>query len=248
MIIKNLVRLKQVSAITTSPPPTVWLKGNVGINAGTPADGDAVYQWQDQSGNGNHFVQATAIRQPEYKASLINGLPGVFVDGTTFLELLSTVLFSNITTGSVWIVGQQTAPPPNSSNGGTFWSMDDGSFPPIVFLYTERFGAWGNTIVFYDQFMGKTQTLIAQDNLPHFIGINKSATDIDYYADSSTVFANKAHVEDWTVYVEHILGDQVGLLNGTMIGNISEFIVYDKVLSTSEVATVTNYLASKYGI
>ena len=134
MIIKNLVRLKEMGAITTSPPPTVWLKGNVGINAGTPADGDAVYQWQDQSGNGNHFVQATAIRQPEYKASLINGLPGVFVDGTTFLELLSTVLFSNITTGSVWIVGQQTAPPPNSSNGGTFWSMDDGSFPPIVFL------------------------------------------------------------------------------------------------------------------
>ena len=96
MIIKNLVRLKQVGTITTAPPPIVWLKGNVGINAGTPVDGDAVYQWQDQSGNGNHFVQATAIRQPEYKASLINGLPGVFVDGTTFLELLSTVLFSNI--------------------------------------------------------------------------------------------------------------------------------------------------------
>ena len=186
---------------------TVWLKGGVGINGGNPVDGDAVYQWQDQSGNGNHFVQATAIRQPEYKASLINGLPGVFVDGTTFLELLAQVIFS--IEGSVWV---------------------------------------GNTIVFYDQFMWKTQTLIAQDNLPHFIGINKSATDIDYYADSSTVFANKAHVEDWTVYVEHILGDQVGLLNGTMIGNISEFIVYDKVLSTSEVATVTNYLASKYGI
>ena len=225
---------------------TVWLKGGVGINGGNPVDGDAVYQWQDQSGNGNHFVQATAIRQPEYKASLINGLPGVFVDGTTFLELLAQVIFS--IEGSVWVVGQQTAPPPNFSNGGAYWTSTDGSFPPFMALYSERIGAFGNTIVFYDQFMGKTQTLIAQDNLPHFIGINKSATDIDYYADSSTVFANKAHVEDWTVYVEHILGDQVGLLNGTMIGNISEFIVYDKVLSTSEVATVTNYLASKYGI
>jgi hypothetical protein len=226
---------------------TVWLKGDYGINTGTPIDGDAVYQWQDQSGNGNHFVQATAIRQPEYKASLINGLPGVFVDGTTFLELLSQVIFS-VDEGSVWIVAQQTVTPPNFINGGAFWSSTDGSFPPFMTLHSERVSVWGNNIVFYDGYQGKTQVLIPEDNLPHYIGLNKSATDIDYYADSSTVFANKAHVEDWTVYVEHFLGDQLGLANATMIGNICEFIVYDKVLSTSEVATVTNYLTNKYGI
>ena len=247
MIIKNLVKIKELNILKTLKPPTVWLKGDEGVNLGSPVDGDAVFQWQDQSGNGNDFTQPSAIYQPEYKASLINGVPGIYFDGTTFLSLLSQVIFS-VNEGSVWVVGQETGLPPNFTNGGGYWASNDGSLPPYMVLYSQRQVPFGLNIYFYDQFNGKSQNIIAQDNLPHFVGINKSATDVDYYADSPSQLATKSHVEDWTVYVEHFIADQIGLANGTMVGNICEFIAFDRYLSTSEIQSLTYYLSSKYGI
>ena len=99
--------------------------------------GDSVFLWEDQSGNSNHFSQLVAVNQPEYKTSLINGRPGIFVDGASWVQLLNTVLFTNITEGSIWIVAQQTASPPNFINGGAFYGVTQTAGPFMV-LYSER--------------------------------------------------------------------------------------------------------------
>lgn len=56
----------------------LWLKADVitGKN-----DGDAIAQWDDQSGQGNHLVQATGARQPLYKTNQVNSKPTVRFDG-----------------------------------------------------------------------------------------------------------------------------------------------------------------------
>ena len=236
-----------------TPPPllgnmSLWLKGDAGINGGGASDGDSVFLWEDQSGNSNHFSQLVAVNQPEYKASLINSRPGIFVNGSEWMQLLSTSLFTNITKGSVWIVGQQTIAPPNVINGGVFWSMDDGSQPPLLSLYTERVPVWGNNIQFYDLYLYKTQTVLPQDNQPHYLGINKDAAGVVYYADSDTLIATNLGVENWDNYIDFYIGDQFGGTNATMIGNICEFIVYDTDLSPTEVTELTSYFNAKYGI
>lgn len=62
-----------------------WYKADAGVyvDAGvTPAtDGQTVRQWNDQSGNGYHMVQATAGNRPTYDTTGFNGLPALVLSG-----------------------------------------------------------------------------------------------------------------------------------------------------------------------
>jgi hypothetical protein len=53
-----------------------WWKSDVGTTVVT-----GVSQWNDQSGNGNHMLQATGIRQPALVPGVLNGLPAIVFDG-----------------------------------------------------------------------------------------------------------------------------------------------------------------------
>lgn len=78
-----------------------WFKdAGVFNDAGsTPAaDADLVYQWNDQSGNGNHLTQPTSTKRPTYKTAIRNGLPIVRFDSANTTSLLFSLL--SITSGS----------------------------------------------------------------------------------------------------------------------------------------------------
>jgi len=240
--------------ITSVSPPDVgsmslWLKGDSGVNGGGASDGDSVFLWEDQSGSSNHFSQLVAVNQPEYKTNLINGQSGIFVNGSEWMQLLSTSLFTNITEGSVWIVAQQTTSPPVPLNGGTFWSCDDGSLPPFMTMYSERVVPFGNNIYLYGGGGNyKNQSINTQDNQPHYIGINKDILGVSYYVDSDILINTNLGAENWNVYQNYYIADQLGNTNATMIGYIFEFIVYNKELTPSEITELTIYFNSKYGI
>lgn len=51
-----------------------------GIPGSTPSDGDPVTQWADLSGNARHASQATPSKKPILKTNVQNGLPGVLLD------------------------------------------------------------------------------------------------------------------------------------------------------------------------
>jgi hypothetical protein len=53
-------------------PPVAWWKGDAGLS--TAVDGAAISQWDDQSGNDYHLVQATGGVQPTLDAADLNGL------------------------------------------------------------------------------------------------------------------------------------------------------------------------------
>jgi hypothetical protein len=53
-----------------------WYKSDVGVTIVT-----GVSQWDDQSGNTNHLVQATGGSQPTVTAAAVNGLPALLFDG-----------------------------------------------------------------------------------------------------------------------------------------------------------------------
>jgi len=64
-----------------------WYKSDVGITIAT-----GVSQWDDQSGNGNHLVQAATVSQPVVTAAAINGLPAITFDGAnSFMQIAFTL-------------------------------------------------------------------------------------------------------------------------------------------------------------
>lgn len=74
----------------TSTSPVVWLKSDTGVysDAGSTActNGDTVYQWNDQSGNGNHAVQTTSGDRPTYNTNKVNGLPSISFNSKHLLQ------------------------------------------------------------------------------------------------------------------------------------------------------------------
>ena len=79
---------------------TQWIRSDLGVSL----NGSTVSNWADQSGNGNHYTQASAPLQPAYSASdaTLNNLPTVTGDGVDDLMASALSLAAPGTT-KVWI-------------------------------------------------------------------------------------------------------------------------------------------------
>lgn len=97
--------------------PDLWLDATVGVLD----TGGAVYQWNDQSGNGNDFDQVTGANQPITDSRTINSLNAIDFNGTThFMEPVSilnvtqsftiaVVVQYDVVTGNVALWGNTTS-------------------------------------------------------------------------------------------------------------------------------------------
>jgi hypothetical protein len=65
-----------------------WYKADVGV---TKDGSNKVSQWDDQSGNGHHLTQPTALNKPTWQASVLNGLPGIQFPASTGLIYPTTI-------------------------------------------------------------------------------------------------------------------------------------------------------------
>lgn len=84
--LNTLAATSPLQSLKELPGLQLWLAPESGkfTDAGTtPAtDGQAVYQWNDQSGNGNHCVQTTLANRPLQKTNRLNGLSSTLFDGS----------------------------------------------------------------------------------------------------------------------------------------------------------------------
>lgn len=225
----------------------LWLDGN---DAGTvfegtndPAEtGDAVTEWLDKSGNGNH-VTAAATAEPIWTANLLNGKPVLVADGSNdrmtngniaglnsmTSYTMYVIMSRSFTSGNRdWLNVQQTdgvdvfrsrwVP----ANGNLAWlSVTDAG------NVTSTRGL-GNV----DQYYVRKATWDGTNQRWYFEGAN------DTDAITGTTTANQ---------VEFVIfdGDTSSQNHG---GGIAEFMFYNRLLSTSEQARVEAYILSKWGI
>ncbi len=104
-----------------------WWKADAGVysDAGsTPAnDNDTVQQWNDQSGNGRHFSQATATNRPTYRTAIVNGKPVIRFDGVdNFMATAATMTnFMTSTAGTIFVVAYVQA---ITTNGAAAYAND----------------------------------------------------------------------------------------------------------------------------
>lgn len=72
------------------------------------ASGDAVYQWQDQSGNNFHINQLTLANRPAYYTNQLNGLPTIRFNGTTSYIENQSAMYSTWPAITVFILVKPT--------------------------------------------------------------------------------------------------------------------------------------------
>jgi len=207
--------------------PVLWL--DAADTSTITESGGAVSQWDDLSGNGNNFVQATAADQPTTGATTFNSLNVIdfaadFMSGTvTFVQ----------TTGWVFIVASWSAAVRNALYGGPSSVNDPG-------LYQSGSGSTGWTAIpatatTYTVGSSSTGDLLSAQH-GSTSGLRKNGVAL---AESGGPQA-AIDTDDLTT-----LGARGAL---RLTGFIAEVIVVDGTLTAGEISDTETYLANKWGI
>ena len=243
---------KQISGLA------LWLKADAGVleAASDPAeDGDNVWRWEDQSGNGNHANQTTVADQPRYVENVLNDLPAIeFIEGgTEWLEIAHSAEINHASTGDVgraktWFFVVDGFNGQGSSD--TLWGGSD---------VTEVAIGW------YGSFQTYCQTA-AQQSFGRLdaADIDKGWRIIRVEYDGSSTSAGWSQYQYGTQVDEggfevgsgdtaydttgFFIGRRPAPLSDYFDGYLGEVLVYDKVLSSSESARVQEYLEERWGL
>jgi hypothetical protein len=230
-----------------SPPSTnlvLWLKADAGSykDAGSTlcADGDTCQQWNDQSGNGWNFSQATSGNRPTYKAGILNGLPVLRFDHSSSNSMASLASITHgIGTGDFWFAAVHS--PRTVITGystvfsiGTyspaFYLPGPTSAGPNVYLGGNHYFSTVMTAQFYLQEFARVS-----GTLKTWVSTGGAAPVLD-----GTTFSLSTSISDATCYA--------GTDNGGDPTNsdIGELLLYSSSLNSTDQGTLESYLRNKW--
>lgn len=217
----------------------LWLKADAGVTL----NGSTVSQWDDQSGNGNHAVQATASYQPTFVANQLNGKPVLRFDGSNdFMEFTAGLLggFNEIAIIAVWKIKYK-------SNGGIFGTS---GYVQLEILTSN--GEVSTLRVGVDnQMIGKEIVLNGWfDNNSYNTSISSlSASAFDLRRNSNNVAPQVGAMAMFPLKsnIVYNLGRYAwGVGNFYTEMDCAEFIIYNRKINNSEILQIEQYLQNKY--
>ena len=202
------------------------------------SDGDPISQWNDESANADHAVQATGSKQPIYKTGILNGHPVVRFDGSNDYLTLSNNLDATSSVGHFFAVAIHNGTGvanilsnrvDSSGTGG--WNF--GYETPATPRYAHN-GIGNITYAATDQF----NIIEAQRNgtTSSVIGVNGSlgsSSALNYTVAGSS--ATKLGVLDTDG-------------NRALNGDIAEIVIYASLLSSADRLALIQHLKEKYAI
>lgn len=223
----------------SSPTPDIWLKADNGPD--DPNNGQPVSTWADQSGNGIDFSQSTSGKKPIFRTNRINGKPAVEFDGSDdFLSSSSVRLGARLT---IIAVG-------NFISDGPFWleqstnaDSNDGFYSHGLASYTMRVRR-------------STTSLAVNTNSENWWGTGwhyvtfKFDTSLSLRIDGSAVSLDTpvgSAPSDTSAQDDMYLGSRAGTSH-FMDGELAELYVFGSALGTSDIETIEDILAEKYGL
>lgn len=220
----------------------LWISADSGAytDAGTTlaTNGQTVQQWNDRSGNGNHFSQGTGASRPTYVTGVQNGLPAIrfagdfmtnsSIVGTTGRTVFAVVKGADTTGANLRFFTS------NSANAGVYGNTTSYAYYCKADTTTQA--------------LGGTITNIAAITL----AFGPATTEGRIYLDGTDVtglFDPFGSTNDGYIATGFSLAAQensTGTLNKNC--DIYEMIIYNRNVSTEERNTIHAYLASKWGI
>ena len=127
------------------PNLALWLDAEDA--ASITLNGSTVAQWSDKSGNARHATQATALNQPTYNATGLNGMPVLTFDGTnSVLQAGDTTTWRFLHNGSlytiigVWRPGTVSTPGSQTMTALTTSNNSGSSSVGQYFAFGDNFG------------------------------------------------------------------------------------------------------------
>src|SRR5579884_3225104 len=217
-------------------PPSTNLVGQWKADSLSLSDGQAVSSWADSSGSGNTASQSTGNNQPIYKANILNGLPVVRFNPTSFQQFLNvSTLAANPSAVSLFaVVSFVNFTNPRtmlgaSGNQGLEWQGSTSSTSRLAEQNTLAIGSGSTTLS-----TGTFYLLEVTYSTPNYAFYLKSATD-------GSGSAAGAFLSTTTV-----IGQGTGASSHAMYGDIAEILYYNAVLSTGNRQLAEQYLIGKW--
>lgn len=207
------------------------------------ADGDPVGSWSDESGNGNHFSQATSTARPLYKTAIVNALPVVRFDGVD--DLLSRAsIFAGTADFSLFVVGRYTA-----GTGGAFFTERSGTATTPVHAQIDLSGGNYRNVHRNDaNSLQQAQGAAPASGTWMIIQASQATLAMKLRRGGGAADTSNATSGATTVTVAGVGGAPLATPATFLTGDIAEVIVYNQVLTLANVDLVGNYLAAKYGL
>lgn len=230
----------------------IWLDAQ-DITTFTKNGSNLVSQWNDKSGNNNHAVQATGVRQPLYVQTGINSRPAVEGrhDGSNASQLTVADASSlNYTEFSVFIAGlQHTNLGATAQLFGKYATTGNMREHRITIGATAQCGggvspdgtATGNSVPFISSPTVTVDTLFLLDMTFRAGGAGASLT-LNNTTNSTSTTATS--VFNGTATYDFFSREST--FTDAFAGRIGEFLFFNRALSAIERTNIINYLYAKW--
>jgi hypothetical protein len=246
-------------------PPSMWLDAS--DRDALTLSGSSVTKWWDKSGKGNNLVNVAGYQIPNYNVSGMNGSPTVsfFRNSASSFSVLENTGFTGLSgqaSMTLLFVAQRNASGATYQRFISATNTTGGSDNNIVGGFNLNTGA-GNSQFVYERASVSFLTNFVTTNA--FLGeliVNGTGSAVgNFAATTNNIYANGTPLANATTNsgnnfsVSHL---RLGATTGdgptddggqeTFQGNISEMILFPRVLTTTEFQQVEGYLAWKWGL
>lgn len=222
----------------------LWLRGDRGLftdTAGTTpvaAAADAVALWKDQSGLNNDFSQSTSGNRPTWRTSVVNSQHIVRFDGSN--DTLVGPSFSSLTASEMFVVVKIDTDPPGVNTAAGMWYFGshatDSHYPFTDGTIYDAFGTTARKTT-----VNPTPALTS----PRLYNVVSVSGEWTSFLDGTQIYTTATNTVGFatTTYI----GSNVAV-DRCLDGDIAEFIIYNKKLSSAEKANVEAYIAARYAL
>ena len=235
----------------TDPPATMsglklWLRGNAGVTN----SGNLVSQWSDQTTNNNNATQGNSSFQPLYVTNVLNGYPVVRFNGTNSFFSLPTILGGTIVEAEAFLIlrvatnlpsGQHMLWQVGQYNGSVYYGRQ--AYPDTDGTINDCFGSTGLQIEGY-----QPQSLTQY----HMYDAVSQAGNWAAWINGILAYQTTNNAVGFDTHMQlgraHYNLGSASSGTGYFAGDISEILVFSRVLTTSERMAVNIYLNGKYGL
>ena len=221
----------QTSAVAFNPAALTGLKFWMDPSDASTvtSSGGRVSQVNDKSGSGHHVSQATAGERPAIGSATLNTQNVLTFDGNRSLVSAPLTLAQPVTMFAV----------ARSADGGAPNRQIIGNTSSYCPVFYTAGGSW-RLYAGAEMVSG-----VAVDSSWHSLTGVVNTSSSEFRIDQTQVVTGNASTQEWNNESFWIGSSEHGYFYG-WIGDIAEMIIYDRVLTNSEIGQVESYLDTKW--